>query len=72
MHETDAFRKRCRDERIARWWVPYTYAYMEYRRTGLLLAFIGTQLVGLWAGYDLESANKIARDHGYQRISEEP
>ncbi len=71
MHETDAFRKECRTEVIAKWWLPHTAYYAQYTRDGLFCVFEEGSPVGTGVlGGDLHDAAVWCYHNGYVRLSD--
>jgi hypothetical protein len=71
MHETDAFRRECRTEVIAKWWRPYSPYIADYSRDGVFRVYEGgTQCGPGVLGGSLEDAAEWCSRHGYMRLSD--
>ena len=71
MHETDTFRKECRTEVVAKWWLPYTLYLAEYARCGRLSIYYDGCCTGM-SDLSLEGASTWAQQNGYVRLGEAP
>lgn len=70
MHETDAFRKTCKTEVIARWWLPQTVYCADYQRDGLFRVWCNGCCMAMSSGNKLESSAKWAASNGYVRLGD--
>ena len=72
MHETDAFRKECRTEVVAKWWLPHTMYFADYQRDGRWCVYCDGVPIAYSLKATLKQAVRWAKENGYMRLGDAP
>lgn len=70
MHETDAFRRECRTEVIAKWWLPHTMYFADYQRDGRFAVYLDGVPVAYNKNGSLKRASEWCKSNGYVRLGD--